>query len=46
LDERSVVQALLGQPSLDDLVRNGIAVRVDAAQRFLPPSPTFCIDYY
>jgi predicted acetyltransferase len=46
LDERSVAQALLGQPSLDDLVRNGIAAGVDAAQRFLPPSPTFCIDYY
>jgi predicted acetyltransferase len=46
LDDRAVVQALLGQPSLSDLIRNGFAPSVDSAQRLLPPSPTYCIDYY
>ncbi|HWA82181.1 MAG TPA: sterol carrier protein domain-containing protein, partial [Fimbriimonadaceae bacterium] len=46
LDARSAVQALLGQPSLDDLIRNGVVDDSEDARRLLPPSPTFCIDHF
>lgn len=46
LDTRSAVQVLLGQPSLDDLVRNGLPGEAEAARRLLPPVPTFCVDHF
>lgn len=45
-DARSAVQALLGQPSLNDLVRNGVVRDSAGARLLLPPIPTFCIDYF
>lgn len=51
LDIRQLAQAFLGEPSLADLVRNGLVpVRnesaLDAATRLLPPSPTICLDFF
>lgn len=47
LDIRAAVQAFLGQPSLTDLRRNGIvSADTTEAERLLPPSPVFCIDYF
>ncbi|MFI5387390.1 MAG: enhanced intracellular survival protein Eis, partial [Fimbriimonadales bacterium] len=46
LDARSAVQVLLGQPSLDDLVRNGVVADCVPARRLLPAIPAFCTDYF
>lgn len=51
LDIRQFAQAFLGEPSLADLVRNGLAAvhrsgPVDDALRLLPASPTICLDFF
>jgi len=46
LDHHAAVQVLLGQPSLADLARNGIANDLEAAQRLLPPLPVYCMDHF
>jgi predicted acetyltransferase len=46
LDAHTMVQALLGQPSLDDLVRNGMAQDCEPARRLLPPLPVYCMDFF
>lgn len=47
MDVRRFVQAFLGEPSLDDLVRLG-EIEGDASTlaRLLPPSPTICGDFF
>lgn len=51
IDIRRFVQAMLGEPCLADLARNGL-VNVEnpdglrAAIRFLPPMPTVCLDFF
>jgi predicted acetyltransferase len=43
-------QAFLGEPSLADLVRNGLApgdrAALEAAQSLLPPSPVYCQEFF
>jgi predicted acetyltransferase len=48
---QTFVQALLGEPSLTDLIRNGLVCSKSekallAAQLLLPPSPTYCSDFF
>ncbi|MHB8635014.1 MAG: GNAT family N-acetyltransferase [Fimbriimonadaceae bacterium] len=50
-DIRSFTQALLGQPSIDDALRNGYvtATSTDAANAFrtmMPPTPVYCLDMF
>ncbi len=45
-EPQSMAQALIGQPSLDDLTRNGLVADVEAARRFLSPLPTYCMDFF
>lgn len=46
LDIKCATQAFLGQPSFEDLVRNGIVRDSLAARRLLPPSPVYCLDHF
>jgi predicted acetyltransferase len=50
LDVRHFAQALLGEPSLDDLLRNGLACAsggaAEAARNLLPPLPVYCSDFF
>jgi hypothetical protein len=46
-----LTQAILGEPSLGSLVRQGaVEVRnpagLHSAERALPPHPTFCLDFF
>lgn len=48
---QAFVQALLGEPSIDDMARNGMVccsneTSLRAARALLTPSPTFCSDYF
>lgn len=50
-DIRTFTQAFLGQPGIDDVVRNGqMHVRslaaVDAFRALLPPAPVYCLDFF
>lgn len=51
MDVRQFAQALLGEPSLADLLRLGLAASspgagADACLRLLPPSPTTCVESF
>jgi predicted acetyltransferase len=51
LDIRQFAQALLGEPSLADLLRLGLVKStnqdaVKAAQALMPPMPTYCSDFF
>jgi hypothetical protein len=43
---QTLIQALLGEPSFEDLVRNGVLSANPAAGALFPPNPTYCIDYF
>ncbi len=49
-DIRSFTQAFLGQPSIDDVIRNGQASGsregVDAFRALMPPTPVYCPDKF
>ena len=50
-DIRSFTQAFLGQPSIDDVLRNGHATAtsmtaVDAFRVLMPPTPVYCLDMF
>jgi predicted acetyltransferase len=51
MDVKQFAQALLGEPSLADLLRMGLATpgrtaAVQIALSLLPPSPTYCLDHF
>jgi predicted acetyltransferase len=46
LDVRFATQGFLGQPSFDDLVRNGVVSDNAAIRRLLPPLPVYCMDHF
>ncbi|HLK14508.1 MAG TPA: GNAT family N-acetyltransferase [Fimbriimonadaceae bacterium] len=50
-DIRSFTQAFLGQPSIDDVIRNGYArvksaKAVDGFRALMPPTPVYCLDFF
>ena len=50
-DIRSFTQAFLGQPSIDDVLRNGFATAktsnaTDAFRALMPPAPVYCLDMF
>jgi predicted acetyltransferase len=46
LDVRAGVQALLGEPGFDALMRNGVAPVNEAARRLLPPIPVYHLEHF
>ena len=50
-DIRSFTQAYLGQPSIDDVIRNGHAAAasgkaIDAFRTLMPSAPVYCLDMF
>lgn len=51
MSPQTLVQALLGQPSLEDLARNGLICPANRgalgqAAKLLPPLPVYCTDFF
>jgi predicted acetyltransferase len=47
VEQRRFTQALLGEPSLADQLRNGLISRASqAAMECFPPRPTYCLEFF